>query len=131
MSSEATPDSAAFGPNGDAVAAVITRAQRLTPDEVEALAAAWRVVRVDAWVITGSAARAAGRSAALDAARSAAWRAVPAAPVDAVDAADAAWCAVSAEVVRDLITPEQYEALAGPWNSVMEKYARNEPRLWG
>ena len=68
----------ALGPNGEAVAALIERARRLTLDEAERLYAAW------------------------DAARSA--------------AADA----VVALVVRDLITPEQFDVLYGPWASVME-----------
>lgn len=73
-----------FGPNGEAVVAVIDRASRLTLDEVGRLAAAW------------------------DAARDATWDA----------ARDAAWDAFAA-LVRDLITPEQYDLLAGPWNTVM------------
>jgi hypothetical protein len=36
-----------------------------------------------------------------------------------LDAArDAAWAAV-AHCVRDLITPEQFDLIAGPWNSVI------------
>ena len=46
---------------------------------------------------------------ALHAARDAAWTAAGA----------AAWTAARAAVVRDLITPEQYAVLAGPWESVI------------
>jgi hypothetical protein len=45
----------------------------------------------------------------LAAARDAAW----------VAARDAAWDAAGALVVRDLITPEQFDVLTGPWVSVM------------
>ena len=84
----------ALGPNGEAVAALIERARRMTGEEA---------ARLDA-------ARDAARDAAWDAAWSAAW--------------SAAWCAawdvVVALVVRDLITPEQFDVLYGPWASVME-----------
>lgn len=39
-------------------------------------------------------------------------------------AGGAAWAAALALVVRDLITPEQFDVLYGPWASVME--ARND-----
>ena len=79
----------ALGPNGATVAAVIGRAGRLSAAEAEALAAAWGA----AW------------GAAWDAAWGAAW--------------GAAWDAGVAEVVRDLITPAQYQVLAGPWLTVI------------
>jgi hypothetical protein len=54
----------------------------------------------------------ADEAARLCAARNAAWNA-------AWDAArDAAWDAAAALVVRDLITPEQFDLLYGPWASV-------------
>ena len=93
-----------FGPNGERVVAVIDRASRLTPAEVDRLVAAWDASRAAAWVAARDAARDAARAASRDAARDAAW----AAP----------WAAI-AETVRDLITPEQYELLAGPWNTVI------------
>ena len=100
----------ALGPNGEAVADLIESVRRLTADKIRgldaALAAAWDA----AWV----AARAAARAAALDAALDAAWDA----------ALDAAWVAARAAtlalVVKDLITPEQFDLLYGPWASVME-----------
>ena len=85
---EERPAHEVFGPNGPAVVAVIERAGRLTREEAESLAAAWDA----AWD--------AARYAARDAAR------------------DAAWEAALAELARDLITPDQYEALIGPWRSV-------------
>ena len=78
------PAHLALGPNGEAVAALIDRAGRLTPAEARDLAAAWS----------------AARSAARDAARAA--------------ARDAAW----ALLVRDLITPAQFDVLYGPWAAV-------------
>ncbi len=149
-----------FGPNGERVVAVIDRASRLTPGEVERLDAArdaagaaawaapwaaardaaWAAARDAAWDAAWAAAWAAARDAAWDAAwaaaRDAAWDAAWAAPWAA--ARDAAWAAARAaaraaagaaawaaarasiaETVRDLITPEQYELLAGPWNTVI------------
>ena len=85
-----------FGPNGERVVAVIDRASRLTADEIERLGAAW----IAAWDAAWDAAWAAAWAAAGDAARAAAWASI-------------------AETVRDLITPEQYELLAGPWNTVI------------
>ena len=64
----------ALGPNGEAVAALIERARRLTLDEVERLYAAWYAARYAAFAL----------------------------------------------VVKDLITPEQFDLLYGPWASVME-----------
>jgi hypothetical protein len=87
---EELPAWQAFGPNGEAVVAIIDRAARLTPDEARRLAAA----RAAAW------------AAAWDAAWAAAW--------------DAARAAAEAELVRDLIPPEQYDLLIGPWRSVIE-----------
>ena len=104
----------ALGPNGEAVADLIERARHLTVDEIRRLAAAWEAAwdasRDAAWV----AAREAARDAARDAAREAAWDA-------SRDAAwVAAWDAAIALLVRDLITPEQFDLLYGPWASVME-----------
>lgn len=77
---EELPASQVFGPNGQAVVAVIDRARTLTRDE----------------------------ALRLDAAREAAW-----------DAAWEAGDAALAELTRDLITPEQYDTLIGPWRSVV------------
>jgi hypothetical protein len=122
-----TPDSTAtFGPRGAAVSAVISRAGRLTPDEVEALGAAelavvdnpaWRRARGALWCSAWFACRADAWHATMDAtadavsgaARHAAWR----------RARDAAADAALAELGRDLLTQEQYDILAGPWNSVI------------
>ena len=86
---EELPAWQAFGPNGEAVAAHIERCKTLTADEVQKLTAAWDA----AW----DAAMAAAMAATWDAAGTAAW----------------------ALVVRDLITPEQFDVLYGPWASVM------------
>ena len=91
----------ALGPNGEAVAALIKRCRTMTYDEAEQLSAA------------GSAARYAARDAAWSAARDAAGDAARYAARDA--ARYAAW----ALMVKDLITPEQFDLLYGPWASVM------------
>ena len=83
----------ALGPNGEDVAALIARAQRLTPDEIERLSAAESAARSAAWWAAWWAAESAARSAA----ESAAW----------------------SLVARDLITPEQFDTLYGPWASVI------------
>ncbi len=100
----------ALGPNGREVAALIDRAGRLTDDEARRLTAA----RDAAW----GAAWGAAWDAAWDAARDAAWGAAWGAALSA--ARDAAWSAAWALVVRDLITTVQFDALYGPWASVME-----------
>jgi hypothetical protein len=123
----------ALGPNGEAVAALIERCKTLTYGEAKQLGAA----RVAAWDAAGNAARDAGRGAAWDAARGAAWDSARVAAWDAArnaawvaarDAAgDAAWDsawnaagdAALALTVKDLITPDQFDLLYGPWEKVM------------
>ena len=91
----------AYGPNTAQVEALIEQVRNLTPEQADALYAAWDTPITTAWV----AARAAARDAAQAAARAPAW--------------DAAWDAAWALVVRDLITPEQFNILTAPWVSVM------------
>ena len=124
------PAHEALGPNGEAVAAQIERCNTLTADEARRL-----VVALDAaWGAAWDAAWGAARGAAWDAARDAAWGAAWGAAWDAAwgaawDAArDAAWGAAwgaardaaLALLVCDLITAEQFDALYGPWASVIE-----------
>jgi hypothetical protein len=126
-----------FGPNGEAVVRLIEQAKTLTPAQAEALNAAGVAARNAAWYAAGNAARnaawyaagVAARNAAWDAAwyaagnaaRNAAWYAAGNAARNAAwDAAgDAAGNAALALVVQDLITPEEFHTLAGPWISVM------------
>ena len=80
----------ALGPQGREVVAIIDRVRMLTTDELRQLDAA--------------------RDAARGAARDAAW--------------DAAWVAAArdaalATLVRDLITPKQYDLLMAPWRTVI------------
>jgi hypothetical protein len=128
----------ALGPNGDAVAALIERCKTLTNDEAKRLDAArdaaWDAARNAARGAARNAARNAARDAARTAARNAAWDAAwgtarNAAWNAAWDAAwnaawgtarNAAWDAALALIVKDLITPEQFEILYGPWRSAME-----------
>ena len=121
------PAHEALGPNGEEVVALIERCETLIPGEVKGLAAAcdaaWDAAWYAAWYATWDAARSAARSAAMfeawyatwDAARSAAWSAAWYAAVSA--ARDAAL----AIVVKDLIRPEHFDLLYGPWASVMEE----------
>ena len=109
----------ALGPNGREVALLIDRAARLTADEARGLAAAWAAAWDAAWDAAWYAAwdaawDAAWYAAAWDAARGAAWDAARGA------AGDAAWYAAGALVVRDLITPKQFDLLYGPWRTVIE-----------
>ena len=116
---EELPAHEALGPQGKEVAALIERCRALTYDEARELVAAWDA----AW--------GAARDAAHDAAWGAAWAAAWAAAWDAArDAAwgaawgaawDAARDAALALTAKDLITPEQFDLLYGPWRKVMEK----------
>ena len=111
-----------FGPQWEAIVALVRRAAMLTADEVQRLAAA-RVVARDG---AGAAARDAAGAAARDAARVAAWAAAWAAAWDAARdvARDAAWDAAWALAVRDLIgqhgfTQKHYDTLTGQWRTVI------------
>jgi hypothetical protein len=103
---EELPAHLALGPNGEAVAALIDRAGRLTSDDARGLAAA----RVAAWAAAWGAARGAARDAAWDVARVAAWDA----------ARVAAWDAARALLVQDVIAQEHFDILYGPWASVID-----------
>lgn len=110
-----------FGPNGGDVVRLLDRAARLTADEVKLLDAAWdaarRAARVAAWGAAWDAAWGAARDVAWDVAWDAARRAARDAARDA--AGNAAGVAAWALVVRDLITPEQFDALTAPWVQVV------------
>jgi hypothetical protein len=115
------PAHEALGPNGARVAALIERGKSISAAEAAKLQTAWGAAW-DARGAAGDAAWDAARGAARDAG-DAAWDARGAAGDAAWDAArdarDAARDAARAELTRDLITPEQYDILAGPWNSVI------------
>ena len=110
----------ALGPQGPEVAAIIERAGRLTQEEAARLVSAWNAVgdaaRNAARGAARDAARGAARNAALNAARYAARYAAGGAAWYA--AWEAVWNAASATVVRDLISPDVWQTLAGPWLSV-------------
>ena len=110
---EELPAWQAFGPQGEQVASLIDRAGRLTADEANSLYAAWAAAWEAAWFAARAAARAAAWDAAWPAAREAARPAAwdPAWPA----ARDAAW----ALIVRDLITPDQFDTLTRPWVQVI------------
>lgn len=101
-----------FGSQGAEVVAILNRAAKLTTEEGENLAVAWVAARV-----------AAVRAAVAWAARDAAWVAACNAARSctlyvARDAARGIWGAVAATLVRDVITPEDYDRLMGPWRAV-------------
>jgi hypothetical protein len=123
-----------FGPQWEAIVALVRRAAVLTPDEAERLAAARDAARAAArdaaWVAAGAAAWDAAWDAAGDAAGEAARAAAGAAAWAA--ARDATWEAAGAAagaaawalVVRDLIgqhgfTQEHYDLLTGPWRTAI------------
>ncbi len=106
---EELPAHTALGPQGAEVAALIERCRTLTGQELKRLAAAWNAAWTTAWVAARDAAWDAARAAALNAAWTTAW----------VAARDAA----SALLMRDKITPEQFDALYFPWKSVIEQPA--------
>ena len=114
----------AFGPNGQEVIALIDRARHLTRDDLRgcrdwyvnlnvARESAWYT----AWCAAGSGARSAAWKVAADTARFAAWAA------ELLDGQDAVWYAVwyavTAMVVRDLISPEDFDMLAAPWHDAI------------
>jgi hypothetical protein len=99
-----------FGPQWEHIVALVRRAEVLTADEAKRLDAA----RAAAWVTGWDAAWAAAGTVARDAARDVAGAA----------ALDAAWAAARALAMRDLIgeygfTQEHYDALTGPWATVI------------
>lgn len=104
-----------LGPNGQQVAALIEQARGTTPEQATRLRAAWRPVR--SAQLARSRVGKSAQDAAGGAARNAAWIAAWGAARNA--AGDAAGGVAWAYVTRDLITPEQFQLLAGPWISVM------------
>lgn len=93
-----------FGPNGREVAAVVQREALVTLDEDYLM-----YLAATALVNTRSAARRRALDTALLNARIAAFRVV----------STVGWNAGYAYVVRDLITESDFQALAGPWLSVI------------
>jgi hypothetical protein len=127
----------ALGPNGRHVAAFIDRVAALTAGEATALAAAWNAAWDDAaWAAAAwddaawnAAAWSAALAAARDATRTAAWAAAGDAARDAARAAArsaAAWAA-AALVVRDVLTPENYDTLTLPWRRAVGPIHPDDP----
>jgi hypothetical protein len=114
-----------YGPNGTPVAALVERCRVLTPAELRRLQ-----VALPSWFLeTTDEARVAAFLVAQNAGREKAWKATFRAVGDAVERAipralipelsgaifGVPALAAVALVVRDLITPEQYDALVKPW----------------
>ena len=117
-----------FGPQWQEIIAQVRTISSATTQQIEELSAAWAAARGAAWDAAWDAAWAAARGAAWDAA----WAAASAAAWDA--ASDAAWDAASAAardaawalVTRDLIgtngyTQQHYDKLTAPWVTVFGK----------
>jgi len=132
-----------FGPRGEAVLELLDGLKPIDLERARALGAAWMAAdptaRTAAWQQVKVAAASSGRSAALQRARDEvlhwattwqgwAWgtyglEGVPQGVASADTwsaAAPAAMDAAAAEVVADLIEPEAYETLRGPWVSATE-----------
>jgi hypothetical protein len=116
-----------FGPQWEAIVALVRRVAMLTADETQRLAAAWDATQY-AVRATRKAARDAAQNAARDAALAAWGAALDAAQDAAQDATWAAWNAAGeaarALVVRDLIgqhgfTQAHYDTLTKPWRTVI------------
>ena len=111
-----------FGPNGEAVAALIERIKNLTPDQAMELGGTWNAARYAVL----DAARSAAWTAAWGSVWGAVWDAVRGAVWDAVreESRDSIWYAVRAATIalatQDLISEEDFNTLYGPWASVME-----------
>lgn len=106
----------ALGPQSAQLVDLFEKARNLTAQQVNDLSTAELAARSVAELAARSAARLVAESAARLAAESAARSAAEEA---AGSAARSAARTAMALCVRDLITPEQYDILAGPWVSVM------------
>jgi hypothetical protein len=125
-----------YGPQTEAILALIERAGHLTGGEVAALAAAWTAAwdvaarsamdaARDAWAAT----RVAARDTVWDA-WAAAWSvgvAVGDAVGDAWSAAMATWAAALALATRDRLDRTAYDALTGPWGEVIGQAHPDDP----
>jgi len=114
----------ALGPNGEAVAALITRVRQMTAIELSEVAAGyavWNVARGAVWDAVWDVARGAARAAAMAAAGDAAWYAAWNVARYAVwgVARGAAEDAAIAFAIRDLISAEHFDTLTRPLLSVI------------
>ena len=122
------PAHMALGPNGEAVAAIIERADRLTTRDIDVLGrhVTWeddRLIRA-AWVIAHNAMYSAAREAAAFAALMAMRQVVVShARLQYSIVADTMVVvrrATTALIARDLISAEHFDTLYGPWASVID-----------
>ena len=104
-----------YGPNTAEVQALIDKLRTLTVDQARQLDAAWDSAWSDAWNSVWKAAWFAARETARDGGWYVAMSASLSAPMPAVSDA------ILALLVKDLITPEQFDLLYGPWKQVMEE----------
>lgn len=108
------------------VETLIGRIKALTPEQSIALTEAWDnnedvSVRMNAWLHALQASEDGNRQREWKRAYRATTKASPRATIlDWYEAQVVAWEAVAALVVRDLLTTEDFDALYGPWASVME-----------
>ena len=104
-----------YGPNTEAVEALIEKIKTITPEQVEAV--------LDAtWETGWNAALDAARNAALDVAWTATWAAARNAALDAAyDAArEPVLDAILATFTKGIISDKNFAFLYNPWASVME-----------
>jgi hypothetical protein len=129
---EERPAHELFGPQGEAVTALIARARTITSTEAKKMYAAWGATGYAAWDAAWVAAVGAAVDAARYAARYAAWDATWYAARYA--AWDATWYAAGlvagdaagAVCLRDLVgtgkwTQEAYDLLTAPWAKVIDR----------
>lgn len=106
-----------YGPSWRLVAAVLARAEVLTPEEADTLAAAWSRSPVTAWSTVRDAAWSVVWGVSWDAAWDDAWDAARGAARGAV--ADAAGAAAAFHLIGTRgFTQAHYDTLTGPWVSV-------------
>lgn len=106
-----------YGAPTPEIEALLEEIKTLTPNQSEALRVAW-MARASVPDASWTAALDASCTTARAAARDAAWR--DARTVAGTADWNAARTAILALVVRDRITPEQFDALYGAWASVMK-----------
>jgi len=115
-----------YGTNMADVNEFIEQIKAITPKQIKAVEEQWE----DRWAVDHASAWFSARTLAQDNGRETAWNI---ATYDVLEAATAAGCeqtadacrhAVAALITRDLIAPEQFDTLYGPWKNAMEQTTR-------
>ena len=107
-----------YGPNTEAVEALIEKIKTITPEQAEKLFAAWNIItNPDLEIAMYEAVEDTNDEHWSDARQAA----IEAMPSDASRAWDTIWDALIALVVRGRVSEEYFDLLYGPWASVMEE----------